>query len=93
MSWGVVFSEFNKEASLFIAIKTPVLILLPNLNLRLLPFYLCVPSRLSSLERLEIPESIKENAMLLIRVSRVGKLCAQSAFVILSKLSVRLDCP
>jgi hypothetical protein len=31
------------------------------LNLRLLPFSMCVPSRLSSLERLEIPEFIKEN--------------------------------
>ena len=45
---------------------------------------MCVPSRLSSLERLEISESIKENAMWLIRVSRVGRLGAQSAFVILS---------
>jgi hypothetical protein len=56
---------------------------------------MCVPSRLSSLERLEIPESIREafNAMLLIRVSRVGKLGAQSAFVILSKLFVLMGCP
>ena len=54
---------------------------------------MCVPSRLGSLERLEIPESIRENAMLLIRVFRVGKLGAQSAFVILSKLSVGMDCP
>jgi hypothetical protein len=38
---------------------------------------MCVPSRLGSLERLEIPESIRENAMLLIRVFRVGKLGAQ----------------
>jgi hypothetical protein len=65
----------------------------PNLDSRLLPFSMCVPSRLSCLERLEIPESIRENAMLLIRVSRVGKLGAQSAFVILSKLSVGMDCP
>jgi hypothetical protein len=44
---------------------------------------MCVPSRLSSLdERLEIPESIRENAMWLTRVSRVGRLGAQSAFVI-----------
>jgi len=61
MSWGVTFSEFNRQASLFIAIFCPVLILLQNLNLRLLPFSMCVPSRLSSLERLEIPEFIKEN--------------------------------
>jgi len=54
---------------------------------------MCVPSRLSSLERLEIPESIRENAMLLISVSRVGKLGAQRAFVILSKPSVRMNCP
>ena len=82
MSWGVIFSKFNREASLFIAIICPNSILLPNLNLRLLPFSMCVPSRLSSLERLEIPESIRENAMWLIRVSRVGRLGAQSAFVI-----------
>ena len=91
MSWGVIFSEFNKEASLFIARIRPVFILLPNLNLRLLPFSMCVPSGLSSLERLEIPESIRENAIWLIRVSRVGRLGAQSAFVILSKLSVRMS--
>jgi hypothetical protein len=30
MSWGVIFFEFNREASLFIAIVCPVLILLPN---------------------------------------------------------------
>jgi len=93
MSWGVIFSEFNREASLFNAIICPVLILLPNLNLRLLPLSMCVPSRLSSLERLEIPESIRENALWLTRVSRVGRLGAQSAFVILSKLSVRMGCP
>jgi hypothetical protein len=29
---------------------------------------MCVPSRLSSLERLEIPESVRENAMWLTRV-------------------------
>jgi hypothetical protein len=80
MSWGVIFSEFNREASLFIAIICPVLILLPNLNLRLLPFSMCVPSRLSSIERLEIPESIRENAMWLIRVSRVGRLAAHSEY-------------
>ena len=77
MSWGVIFSEFNREASLFNAIICPVLILLPNLNLRLLPLSMCVPPRLSSLGRLEIPESIRENAMWLIRVSRVGRLGAQ----------------
>jgi len=93
MSGGVIFSEFNREASLFNAIICPVLILLPNLNLRLLPLSMCVPSRLSSLERLEIPESIRENALWLTRVSRVGRLGAQSAFVILSKLSVRMGCP
>jgi len=54
---------------------------------------MCVPSGLSSLERLEIPESTRENALWLIRVSRVGRLGAQSTFVILSKLSVRLGCP
>jgi len=67
--------------------------LLPNLNLKLLPFSMCVPSRLSSPERLEIPESIRENAMCLIRVSRVGRLNVQSAFEILSKLSVRMGRP
>jgi len=36
----------------------------------------CVPSRLSSLERLESPESIRENEMWLIMVSGVGKLGA-----------------
>ena len=77
MSWGVILAEFNREASLFNAIICPVLILLPNLNLRLLPFRLCVPSRIISLERLKIPKSIRENAMLLIRVFRVGKLGAQ----------------
>ena len=54
---------------------------------------MCVPSGLSSLERLEIPESTRENALWLIRVSRVGRLGAESIFVILSKLSVRMGCP
>ena len=91
MSWGGIFSELNREASLFIAKICPVLILLPNLNLRSLPFNMRVLFRLSSLEKLEIPESIRENAMWSIRVSRVGRLGAQSAFVILSKLSVRMS--
>ena len=90
---GLYSHDLNREASLFIAIICPVWNLLPNLNLRLLPFSMCVPSRLSSLERLEIPESIRENAMWLIRVSRVGRLGAVSTFVILSKLSVRVGCP
>ena len=64
-----------------------------KLEFEVVPSSMCVPPRLSSLGRLEIPESIRENAMCLIRVSRVGRLNVQSAFEILSKLSVRMGRP
>ena len=93
MSWGVIFSEFNREASLFIAISCTVFILLPNLNLRSLPFNMRVLFRLSSLEKLEIPESIRENAMWSIRVSRVGRLGVQSTCVeTFSENGLSLEC-
>ena len=91
MSWEVIFSEFNKEA--VYCNNLTRFNFASKFEFEVVAISMCVPSRLSSLERLEIPESIRENAMLFIRVSRVGKLGAQSAFVILSKLSVGMDCP